>query len=145
MTNIYKTINQINPAYIWDCFVEKHMPYNLRSGGVTPPRAQFLSAQDQIWHFCRQISKLVIYVGKMQKFSYLSAKSYAPVILNLQIEDILTKAPMSFGGPTSLHARDLYNSRPMLLGILVTVCNVWATVALLQLRSISHLYNEGRN
>ena len=47
--------------------------------GVSHPQAQFLSAQGQIWHFCRQISKLVIYVGKMQKFLYLSAKSYAPV------------------------------------------------------------------
>ena len=31
MTEIYKTINQINPAYIWEFFVEKDMPYNLRT------------------------------------------------------------------------------------------------------------------
>ena len=31
MTEIYKTINQINPAYMWEFFVEKDMPYNLRT------------------------------------------------------------------------------------------------------------------
>ena len=31
MTGIYKTINQINPAYMWEFFVEKDMPYNLRN------------------------------------------------------------------------------------------------------------------
>ena len=29
MTEIYKTINQINPAYMWEFFVEKDMTYNL--------------------------------------------------------------------------------------------------------------------
>ena len=29
MTEIYKTINQMNPAYIREFFVEKDMPYNL--------------------------------------------------------------------------------------------------------------------
>ena len=47
--------------------------------GCHTPQAQFLSAQDQVLHFCRQISKIVIYIGKMQKFSCLSAKRYAPV------------------------------------------------------------------
>ena len=28
---IYKTINQINHAYMWEFFVEKDMPYNLRT------------------------------------------------------------------------------------------------------------------
>ena len=31
ITEIYKTINQINPAYMWEFFVEKDMPYNLRT------------------------------------------------------------------------------------------------------------------
>ena len=31
MSEIYKTINQINPAYMWDFFVEKDMPYNLHT------------------------------------------------------------------------------------------------------------------
>ena len=31
MTEIYKTINQINPAYRWEFFVEKDIPYNLRT------------------------------------------------------------------------------------------------------------------
>ena len=31
MTEIYKTISQINPAYIWEFFLEKDMPYNLRT------------------------------------------------------------------------------------------------------------------
>ena len=31
MTEIYKTINQINPAYMWNFLVEKDMPYNLRT------------------------------------------------------------------------------------------------------------------
>ena len=31
MTEIYKTTNHINPPYIWDFFVEKDMPYNLRN------------------------------------------------------------------------------------------------------------------
>ena len=31
MTEIYKKINQINPAYIREFFVEKDMPYNLRT------------------------------------------------------------------------------------------------------------------
>ena len=31
MTEIYKTINQIDPAYMWEFFVEKNMPYNLRT------------------------------------------------------------------------------------------------------------------
>ena len=48
-------------------------------GGVSHPQAQSLSAQDQIWHFSQQISKHVIYLGNMQKFLCLSAKSYAPV------------------------------------------------------------------
>ena len=110
-------------------------------GGVTPLQAQFLSAQDQIWHFCRQINKLVIYVGKMQKFSCLSAKGYAPVQLACKLKKY-RQTPLSCCGPTSLHARDLYNSGPMLLGILIIVCNVWSTIAFLQFRFISHLYNE---
>ena len=28
---IYKTTNQINPAYMWEFLVEKNMPYNLRT------------------------------------------------------------------------------------------------------------------
>ena len=31
MTEIYKTINQINPAYMWEFFAEKDMPYNLHT------------------------------------------------------------------------------------------------------------------
>ena len=31
MTGIYKTTNQINPPYIWEFFVEKEIPYNLRT------------------------------------------------------------------------------------------------------------------
>ena len=31
MTEIYKTTNHINPPYIWDFFVKKDMPYNLRN------------------------------------------------------------------------------------------------------------------
>ena len=31
MTQIYKTINQIYPPYMWEFFVEKDMPYNLRT------------------------------------------------------------------------------------------------------------------
>ena len=31
MNEIYKTINQINPAYMRELFVEKDMPYNLRT------------------------------------------------------------------------------------------------------------------
>ena len=31
MNGICKTINQINPAYMWEFFVEKDMPYNLRN------------------------------------------------------------------------------------------------------------------
>ena len=47
-------------------------------GRVKHPRAQFLSAQDQIWHFCRQISKFVIYVGKMQSFRIYRQKAMLP-------------------------------------------------------------------
>ena len=57
-----------------------------RLWGCCTPQAQFLSAQDQIWHFCRQISKLVIYVCKMQKFPCLSAKGYAPVQLACKLK-----------------------------------------------------------
>ena len=31
MTKIYRTINQINPAYMCEFFVERDMPYNLRT------------------------------------------------------------------------------------------------------------------
>ena len=31
MAEIYETINQINPAYMWEFVVEKDMPYNLRT------------------------------------------------------------------------------------------------------------------
>ena len=31
MTEIYKTLHKINPAYMWELFVEKDMPYNLRT------------------------------------------------------------------------------------------------------------------
>ena len=31
MTEIYKATNQINPPYIWGFFVEKKIPYNLRT------------------------------------------------------------------------------------------------------------------
>ena len=31
MTEIYKTLHQINPAYMWKLFVEKDMPYNLHT------------------------------------------------------------------------------------------------------------------
>ena len=34
MTEIYKTMNQINPAYMWEFSVEKDMPYDLRSKGL---------------------------------------------------------------------------------------------------------------
>ena len=31
MTEICKTLHQINPAYMWELFVEKDVPYNLRT------------------------------------------------------------------------------------------------------------------
>ena len=31
ITEIDKTISQINPAYMWELFVEKDMPYNLHT------------------------------------------------------------------------------------------------------------------
>ena len=31
MTEIYKTINLINPSYMWEFFVEKDMPYNFHT------------------------------------------------------------------------------------------------------------------
>ena len=31
MTEIYKTMNLINPACMWELFVEKDMPYNLHT------------------------------------------------------------------------------------------------------------------
>ena len=31
MVEIYKTINHLNPAYIWEFFTKKDVPYNLRS------------------------------------------------------------------------------------------------------------------
>ena len=31
MTEIYKTINQTNPSYIWEFFLEKDIPYNLHT------------------------------------------------------------------------------------------------------------------
>ena len=31
MTDIYKAMNQINPAYMWEFFAEMDIPYNLRT------------------------------------------------------------------------------------------------------------------
>ena len=31
MVEIYKTINHLNPAYMWELFIKKDVPYNLRS------------------------------------------------------------------------------------------------------------------
>ena len=31
MTEIYKTMNHLNPSYIWEFFVKKDIPYNLRT------------------------------------------------------------------------------------------------------------------
>ena len=31
MIEIYKTINHLNPAYMWKFFIKKDVPYNLRS------------------------------------------------------------------------------------------------------------------
>ena len=31
MVEIYKTINHLNPAYMWEFFIKKDVPYNLRS------------------------------------------------------------------------------------------------------------------
>ena len=31
MVEIYKTINHLNPAYVWEFFIKKDVPYNLRS------------------------------------------------------------------------------------------------------------------
>ena len=32
MTEIYKSISQLNPEFMWSCFTHKDMPYNLRKG-----------------------------------------------------------------------------------------------------------------
>ena len=41
MTESYKTINQINPAYIWEYFAEKDKTYNLRTKVLSRlPQAQ---------------------------------------------------------------------------------------------------------
>ena len=31
MVEIYKTINHLNPAYMWEFFIKKDVPHNLRS------------------------------------------------------------------------------------------------------------------
>ena len=31
MAEIYKTINHLNPAYMWEFFIKKDVPHNLRS------------------------------------------------------------------------------------------------------------------
>ena len=31
MVEIYKTVNHLNPAYMWEFFIKKDVPYNLRS------------------------------------------------------------------------------------------------------------------
>ena len=97
-------------------------------GGVTP-QAQSLSAQDQIWHFCWHISKLVIYIGKMQRFLCLSAKSYVPVLLACKLKTYRQNSYVMLWSNVSACKRFVYNSRPMLIGILITMCNVWATIA----------------
>ena len=41
MTENYKTTNQINPAYMWEFFVNKDLPYNLRTKALCRfPQAQ---------------------------------------------------------------------------------------------------------
>ena len=34
MIEIYKTMNHLNPSYIWELIVKKDIPYNLRTKGL---------------------------------------------------------------------------------------------------------------
>ena len=34
MVEIYKIINHLNPAYMWEFFIKKDVPYNLRSNNL---------------------------------------------------------------------------------------------------------------
>ena len=73
------TINTMSISYhILTSFMRMTRPVPTGGVGVSHPQVQFLSAQDQIWHFCRQISKLVVDVGKCKIFRVYRQKAMLP-------------------------------------------------------------------